>query len=984
MNPPVLPENGLVAYYTCDEGGGPTLHDSSGCGNHGTITGGCAFVKHGDGYALKLDGATGEIDAGDSPSLRISGDLTIEAWVRTSQVTNDDQLILGDTAGKAIERSFLFVNSKGTLKLEHGDGISSEILSTGQIIFNGQWQHVAVVAEFPDYYIFINGALFSRGKMSFDITPTPGFRCKLGGWWAGHFDGELDDIRLYKRALSADEITRHAGAPAALSPSLDLTAAASVVRGEIDADVLAVHVPTKGASLRLSLLTPGAAQPARQTVPMSETRPASARAVSTYAFQDVKMAEGDYIVTAELLDRDGAVLAAAKQVWHGADRPAWLGSKAGITDQVLPPWKPVTVEQRPAAHGKGEALDIHVWGRTYRFDNSLFPSQITTKGKQILARPIRVIVRANGRETTVRDCEVKLESHSPPAAIVTTSGHAGGLQVVARHRIEYDGLMRSDWQICSPESATIEALRFEVDVKAAHAEYLYYSPYYDDASVDPRVRPGRIPDTTYSRSFTPFIWFGDDERGVQWVCESARNWFNPDPHDVISISRGNNTVGLSLSLVGRPIELRPREPLSYTFGLQASPVKPIEKDGWDYRIASCAMVPYGHDYDVLTTKIGEVPLLDYYRTHGVKTLLIANWTDTMCYTSPVGHEQQLRDLVRECHACGIKVIPYFGFQVSELASEWPAFAQDIVAVPRLRQPDRYPNTEPQMVDVVCLRSVWQDFLAHTIAKLIDDYDIDGVYLDTTVMPFSCMNDAHGCGYVGADDRRHTDVPLFAARETLKRLYTIVKQRKPDGIVDAHVYDGMNLPALAFATSYWDGEQLAPAGDDPGAALALDRFRAEFMGVQWGVPADFLHYRFGDFTQSFALTLPHDVLVRCHAVNRDQFDLAAKLWQVAVDFGRREASFVPYWRNRAYLSASPEGVYVSLYIHHVNGVLAVISNLGPRTETARVQLNLAKLGWVGKTLSAKDALTDEPVPITDGATAFDLPSFGWRLVWVRTK
>jgi len=79
MNPPVLPENGLVAYYTCDEGGGTTLHDSSGSGNHGQIIGGCAFVKHGDGYALKLDGATGEIDVGDSPSLRISGDLTIEA-----------------------------------------------------------------------------------------------------------------------------------------------------------------------------------------------------------------------------------------------------------------------------------------------------------------------------------------------------------------------------------------------------------------------------------------------------------------------------------------------------------------------------------------------------------------------------------------------------------------------------------------------------------------------------------------------------------------------------------------------------------------------------------------------------------------------------------------------------------------------------------------------------------------------------------------
>ncbi len=167
----------------------------------------------------------------------------------------------------------------------------------------------------------------------------------------------------------------------------------------------------------------------------------------------------------------------------------------------------------------------------------------------------------------------------------------------------------------------------------------------------------------------------------------------------------------------------------------------------------------------------------------------------------------------------------------------------------------------QMVTSVCLRSVWQDALVDYVSRMMDEFDIDGIYLDSTNMPFPCSNTLHGCEARRADGTKVPVYPVFAVRDTFRRLYAVVKGKKAEGIVDSHVFDCMNSAALAFATSYWNGEQLS-AARFPSDALPLDRFRTEFMGVNWGVPCDLLAYQMGGFRNGLAVSLPHDVLVRC--------------------------------------------------------------------------------------------------------------------------
>jgi len=351
-------------------------------------------------------------------------------------------------------------------------------------------------------------------------------------------------------------------------------------------------------------------------------------------------------------------------------------------------------------------------------------------------------------------------------------------------------------------------------------------------------------------SFCSVLWLGDEERGLEWFAESDRNWFSDEPDRVVEIRREGDGVLVRLKLVATPVELSPQGAtrfLSYVFGLQATPVKPVDKDAWDYRTFHISQGTFGTE-----TRL-DLPdaELDRLAAAGVRTIAFhEHWTDIESYTE-TACGAQLRRLARGCHERGMKLLLYFGFLISDLAPEWQKFGDECVMEPRGGyEPYNYPPQPLQNAYKVCYRSVWQDFLADGIARVMDEYGIDGVYLDGTADPFGgCVNRRHGCGYVKPDGSIGTTCAILPIRSMMRRIYAIVKQRKPDGQVNLHQSNFMVIPTMDWATSYWDGEQLA--GRPP-----LDRFRTEHMGCQWGVPAEFLTTF--DFRQACGLALLHDV------------------------------------------------------------------------------------------------------------------------------
>ena len=701
---------------------------------------------------------------------------------------------------------------------------------------------------------------------------------------------------------------------------------------------------------------------------------------------------------AVVTDRHGTRLPA--RVLHDkapASAP-WLGTAQGTTREVPAPWVPL--ESRRT----GTGFSVECWGRKYEFDHTHFVRRMFSGGKSLLAGPVRLFARAGGRAIRWQRGGLHQVAAEAGQAVLNRDMSGGGLLFRSSMEVDFDGMIRVDWALSSNNPVRIDSLVIEMPVRAKYAGYFYLFPGGWGGSKN----AGALPPKGMSLSFRPYIWLGDEERGVAWFAESDENWFNRDHDHATEIAPDGNIVNLRLHLVSSPVTLLPSEcdgrtydptglgriegplaasravqgPLRYTFGIQATPVKPVEKDAWDYRPFTI-----GQKLSGSRSRLGvSSTLLDTLVKAGVRTVTIfEHWADAEGYTS-TPHAEQLKKIVRDCHKRGLKVILYFSFLISDITPEWRDFGKESVVIPKGGYPVYHYLPQPgQSAWRVCLRSCWQDFLIAGIARAMDEFDADGVYLDGTEYPFGCSNTEHGCGVVCPDGSIAPTYPIFSFRSAMRRIYAVVRSRKPDAQILIHNSTCMVMPTLGWGTTYWDGEQLSTTLQHQGIneVLPLDAFRAEFMGHQWGVPAELMWYdRPVSYKQAWAFTLIHDVPLRAHSL--EHLTLKSAVWKVMDDFGRNEAEWLPCWKNARFVSVSPEDIHAGLYRHPRNGLLVVVSNLSRKCAKVNAQLNLSRLGLSGNPPIALDALAGIPIPMQNGGFRLSLPGFGWKLLRIRPE
>jgi len=215
---------GLIAAYSFDEGTGITLADSSGNGWNGTLANGPGWVAGTFGNALSLDGVNDYVSIGD---VDIPGNaFTLSIWVKHDA----PQSGWGSIAMKLYTYG---IEAEGnTLYFGIGDG-SSWSGTRSLPLDTGVWQHVAAVFNGSNMSLWKNGVqVGSTVPATLANTNTP-FR--FGAWTSSSefFKGQIDNARLYDRALTSaeiqtDMITPVGGIPAS---SCDLTQ-----NGSVDAD----------------------------------------------------------------------------------------------------------------------------------------------------------------------------------------------------------------------------------------------------------------------------------------------------------------------------------------------------------------------------------------------------------------------------------------------------------------------------------------------------------------------------------------------------------------------------------------------------------------------------------------------------------------------------------------------------------------------------------------------------------------------------
>ena len=208
--------NGLVAAYSFDEGTGTTVADSSGSHNTGTINGATWITTGRFGKALAFNGSSSVVTINDSASLDLSNGMTLEAWVYPAALGNWDEIIY-----KGDDKYFLEAATPLTAgpSVGLGDTGTYPMLSGVNPLAIGTWTHVAATYDGATLRLFINGVLAASrpqtGSIGISTLPLTIGADTLHG---SYYNGVIDEVRIYNRALAVSEIQTDMNSPISVPP----------------------------------------------------------------------------------------------------------------------------------------------------------------------------------------------------------------------------------------------------------------------------------------------------------------------------------------------------------------------------------------------------------------------------------------------------------------------------------------------------------------------------------------------------------------------------------------------------------------------------------------------------------------------------------------------------------------------------------------------------------------------------------------------
>jgi hypothetical protein len=206
---------GLVSYWTFNKAdiNGKTANDVFGK-NDGEIKG-CKQVKGKYGEALEFDGSSNYVEVPDDASLQLWETYTLEAWVFQTE-SRSNRIIDKITAGTA-DGPHLDTYPGTTLR-----SCAGACFSTAKSYSLDEWHHVAMTFDKGKVVLYLDGEADGGGDTN---SPLAGNKLslKIGADSAGAnlFKGVIDEVRVYNRALSANEIKQNTKAQSLAVNNID-------------------------------------------------------------------------------------------------------------------------------------------------------------------------------------------------------------------------------------------------------------------------------------------------------------------------------------------------------------------------------------------------------------------------------------------------------------------------------------------------------------------------------------------------------------------------------------------------------------------------------------------------------------------------------------------------------------------------------------------------------------------------------------------
>jgi chitodextrinase len=208
---------GLVAAYGFNEGAGATTVDLSGNGNTGLIINATWTTAGKYGNGLVFSGVNTWVAIADAPSMHLTTGMTIEAWVKPSVVENRWREVF--YKGDAYGNDLLYLEAMTTSGAV--PAIGTQLTSGGSIVATGTtpltanaWAHMAATYDGATLRLFVNGVqVASQAQTGTLLTSTQSLTIGADSIHGSFFQGTIDEVRVYNRALSASELQSDMSTP---------------------------------------------------------------------------------------------------------------------------------------------------------------------------------------------------------------------------------------------------------------------------------------------------------------------------------------------------------------------------------------------------------------------------------------------------------------------------------------------------------------------------------------------------------------------------------------------------------------------------------------------------------------------------------------------------------------------------------------------------------------------------------------------------
>jgi hypothetical protein len=212
------------AYWRLGETSGATAADEL-AGNPGTYLngvtlGGPGAIAGDSNAAVRLDGVDDRVSMGDPASGALdfgTGDFSVEVWLKTT--LNGERAVIGKRSSTSSAPYWQVTvtddgSRTGTIRANVFDGaVSRQVYGPSRRVDDGAWHHVVVVFDRDvGITVYVDGVSASTSGAATGSLASGGpfLVGKVTGY--GHFSGEIDEVAVYPRLVSAQQVQAHLAA----------------------------------------------------------------------------------------------------------------------------------------------------------------------------------------------------------------------------------------------------------------------------------------------------------------------------------------------------------------------------------------------------------------------------------------------------------------------------------------------------------------------------------------------------------------------------------------------------------------------------------------------------------------------------------------------------------------------------------------------------------------------------------------------------